>query len=63
MHEILEKACLYRLGTCIALSLPSAALAQEADILDALGSERAVIAATGYKKPVRLAPSLSLIHI
>jgi iron complex outermembrane receptor protein len=61
MHEVLEKACPYLLGTCIALSLPSAALAQEADILDVLGSERAVMAATGYNKPVRLAPSVATV--
>jgi iron complex outermembrane receptor protein len=61
MRAVSEKACPYLLGTCLALSQPLIVLAQEADILEVLGSERAVSIATGYEKPVNLAPSVATV--
>jgi outer membrane receptor for ferrienterochelin and colicins len=61
MHAIPRKVDPCLLYTCIALALPSSALAQEADILEVLGSERAVMLATGYPEPVKVAPGVTTV--
>jgi iron complex outermembrane receptor protein len=44
-----------------ALSGPESALGEEADILDTLSDEQAVTVATGYEKPVNLAPAVATV--
>jgi len=44
-----------------ALNGPKSVLAEEADILDTLSSEQAVTVATGYEKPVNLAPAVATV--
>ncbi len=44
-----------------ALSGPEPARAEEADILDTLSSEQAVSVATGYEKPINLAPAVATV--
>ena len=44
-----------------ALNGPQSVLAEEADILDTLSSEQAVTVATGYEKPVNLAPAVATV--
>ncbi len=44
-----------------ALNGPEPARSEEADILDTLSSEQAVSVATGYEKPVNLAPAVATV--
>ncbi|CAN5755157.1 hypothetical protein BH20PSE1_BH20PSE1_23380 [soil metagenome] len=44
-----------------ALNGPQSVLAEEADILDTLSSEQAVTVATGYEKPINLAPAVATV--
>ena len=61
MSPATRRATTGMLSVCLTAGMPAGAVAEEADIIEMLGSERAVMAATGYAKPVSVRRRVSRV--